>query len=448
MPPKHASKSDAKWCCRTCLGRDGNPFVNFASRDACMLCSKPKSRCSAGPAGQASKGCNSNGRQQQQPQCPTFRSPQTFAEKQIRQANAETARLKKELAKLQKEKDKEQEAPQQVDDDDAKAIKKAAAAEQKKRTIRIKEQERILAAFDKGRDEDDPDLVRHRNILAKLKQESLTSKPAKVQLRLLEADVKRAKDKLEADEASLAKKGLAVERALQAFAEGKKQVALSTAALQQAEQCKAEHKEEEEDDAQEAAPNAGKAEGLAEFLGKWHDMVSTIAPEFLLAENLQGVDFLTSIFQRVGQAAERSRSASKAKAEMEVDSTGTAEASEEQAGGAAAEAHPAPPAPPSREAAEAPQQQQPGAQATPLVPAAPGEPSPDQGDDDPVDRVLSEQESAAAIDMVRAFLESREPAGSPEEECKRKAEVSNFTDFIQGRQVQAAKRQKGAGVAP
>ena len=454
MPPKHASKSsNGKWLCRSCLGNDGNPLVNFAFRDQCMRCSKPKSRCSAGPAGQASKGCNSNGRKQQ-PQCPTFRSPKTLAEKQVREAQAEAARLKKELVKLQKEKKEENDEGQEAqksEDDDAKAAKKAAAAEQRKRTNRIKEQERILAAFDKDRAEDDPDLLRHRSILARLKQEALTSKPAKVQVRMLEADVKRAKDKLEADKQALAKKQAAVERALQSFAEAKKLVASSEAALQEAEQKRADHKEEDDEDDQEANDTTSKPEGIEEFLDKWQDMVSTIAPEFLLAENLQGPDFLSNIFQRVGQAAARSQTASKAKAEMECDTGAQAEEAPQAQGAAASSGLPQPPPAPQDHAAAAGQQQQQGSQAPPVVPAARGEPDPDLGSqvDDPidVDSELSEQESEAAIRMVRAFLESRDPAGSHDEELKRKAEVDNFSEFIHGRKVQAAKRQKSEGVA-
>ena len=115
--------------------------------------------------------------------------------------------------------------------------------------------------------------------------------------------MKIKKTKLSVEEASLAKKALVEERALQAFAETNQQVASAAEALEQAERARAKHKEDE--DMEAADPLAAtKSEATVEgILSQWKDLVATIRPDFLKAANLQVPEVLVDMFSRVGQAA-------------------------------------------------------------------------------------------------------------------------------------------------
>ena len=95
-----------KWVCRTCKGRDGKPFVNFAENTACHLCHVAKGKCHAGAATETRPPhVRSEHALRRQHQAHSSRQPcDGIAERQVRQSlEAESAAAKREAAALRKE---------------------------------------------------------------------------------------------------------------------------------------------------------------------------------------------------------------------------------------------------------------------------------------------------------------------------------------------------------
>ena len=84
---KKDDKPKQDWLCRSCTGRNGGPFKNFANNDTCHLCKKTEGNSYWKDAPHTT---------------PSVRSP-SFAEKQLKaEADAKKA-LQKELASLRKQ---------------------------------------------------------------------------------------------------------------------------------------------------------------------------------------------------------------------------------------------------------------------------------------------------------------------------------------------------------
>ena len=93
------------WECRTCVGRDGNPFRNLASRVECRMCKVHKGKCHARdvpippPRARADKPDKATGGQSQAAMRALERELRDF-----RKREADLRKREAEVKKLQDEK--------------------------------------------------------------------------------------------------------------------------------------------------------------------------------------------------------------------------------------------------------------------------------------------------------------------------------------------------------